>query len=1445
MTEMFSSEMEVDESSEVGGDEYSEAPPLIMEPQVDLDEELDQNTLEPRVEIDENLPEPHVELSEGTELNEGNVYPFDTLAVEFYEGAADDVAESRNTNYTGGEETGHDFNESGSVLNGLSHDSEDTTNTDVAIHDNSVCDSVDTSLDAGEITMDTSNSEIMDSNYQEESDNMNYKEIQRAYLKDFYSSSAFPSVENSSNSTENSSNPPPERIPLSRFPSIVKVVERAEYETIQILYQLLYQRSAWDTQEILSQRILEFSGFTFDKESEEYYNRIMLLQTLPNSTLVKIGAILCLDQVKNVLSNVGLGRHDLITAIMEFLALPRKKTRIRINNSLNNSRNQSASQKVEPCGCRNNCLSKFNQEERELLATFHTKFYKRKRDLYFTSLITVNKASKRPEEDAKKHRDYKYSYKIKIGKKEVSVCKGGFMMLHNVKMSILNHLQLDLKKGKYSPSLYKNVQYPFIEGQEEPEEPKVATSTAKEASEDSVVISVTDSVEDSSESSLSKSDDVIISKDEVLKVDKETKKSISKKVPAVMVEKIDPSKINSPKKNKTNENAKGKSTEKSPKKEGNLKKKLREFPLVVKSLDDASETLLIDLHFLLFSNSADSNKVKDNILDFDGFPFNSDCEDYDERNEFLQRMSGKLITDVANAFSLGVTSTREETIKNVLSFLLKPDESYLKANTSVPVILSDVELDDIDGFSDSDESITCEVVEKKVECIDLLSSGEDSDKEERKKTPVKKEKVQPSPKVSSAPVTPVAPKPSITSAAAQSTSTPAQNTSAPASESGSSGGVRRLRDFETIRKIVNTHPPEYLVDIYELLFLKKHEPVTLRDEILDFTGFTFEKGSPDYVKRKQVLDRMLYNNVRRVYNTLIHNSTEVKVFSKPTMINEIFQFLFKLPDHDTSVRPLPPGAKTLMPKTPNTTSVSKLKSTPVASAPPTTAPATGLPNQTGKLSDLKRVFQRVACFPCEYLVDVHKLLFMTDCDPKVIRQNIFGFKGFTFSVDSNDFQQRKMYLEYLTFHSLRKISSVLTTRSVDLRNSTKHELASHLTDVLAEYCNTVIDPDTVATTPIVSTTATTPSPSQDSKVTTTTSTPTTTVENIVVTPSIEGIQSEIVNLAAASSKATSSTTPKSTGSTKTTASPKSTRAGKAAGALKISIVETHSISSPSVTTTSPSPAKGSRKRKSQTVRQMVSDKKVPPPPPPPTQPTDFADIHLPEVEQYRQIYGANLNVYPSVPTIAGIASFGSPVPQTFPQIVPQAMTFPLVSPYPQALQMSGVQQPAQMIGLQSTPITMTSPIITQVTSKPAEVIVPADIEQPSSESPKTRSGTLGEKTEIPPKESPSKDKDSEEDGDQPLSALIGHPTDAVLKKQISEIVEKTDLQDITMNGVIQRIYGIYPKFDLSYRKEFIKSTLRTILYKLGENAETKDGTRDSNSPDCSVTTTDIHDSPAP
>lgn len=44
------------------------------------------------------------------------------------------------------------------------------------------------------------------------------------------------------------------------------------------------------------------------------------------------------------------------------------------------------------------------------------------------------------------------------------------------------------------------------------------------------------------------------------------------------------------------------------------------------------------------------------------------------------RMSGKLITDVAKAFSLDVRSKREEAIQNILEFLMKPDDTFLRTS---------------------------------------------------------------------------------------------------------------------------------------------------------------------------------------------------------------------------------------------------------------------------------------------------------------------------------------------------------------------------------------------------------------------------------------------------------------------------------------------------------------------------------------------------------------------------------------------------------------------------------------------------------------------------------------------------------------------------------------------------------------------------------------------
>ncbi|GBL92723.1 hypothetical protein AVEN_119112-2 [Araneus ventricosus] len=1020
---------------------------------------------------------------------------------------------------------------------------------------------------------------------------------------------------------------------------------------------------------------------------------------------------------------------------------------------------------VSKCGCRNNCILQFTKYEQNRLLEYSRELDKKKLlESYLVNLMECKKIKRTPEEieNSKKLKEYCYNYMVKFDTKDVNVCKGGFCILHGLKLGRVSQLQNRVKTGMNLPKKINMNDFPPIISEEERKAREEAE--AKKAVKRSSPRKKQQQQQQSPVQQPFSKKVWVSSEEQVRRMEKELNGTIDKSC------------------------VKEPTPEKQPEKKIEEKKtvKLKDFPLVVKAVEDAPQELLVDVHFLLFLTSADDDNVKSNILEFEGFSFDSDTEEYDERNEFLQRMTFRIVCDVARTFSLAVMNTKEETIKNLLKFLSKPEENFLTTTVSMPLSLSDVELDDLGDLSDSDGSITCEVVEKKVECIDLLSSGEDSDGEGKPKSKSPKKSVAPT--TSKPTVTPTIVQTTVVSvpSVAQSTLTTPTPVATPVSKP--SGKTRCLRDFETIGKIVNTHPHEYLVDIYELLYLKKHDPATLRDDILNFTGFTFEMKSPEYIKRKQLLDRMLYNSVRRIYNTLIHNTTEVKVFSKPTMITEIFQFLFNLPDHDTSVRPPPPPKPIAKPLTATTIKL--------PSAAGVTPPAgLNLPNQSGKLSDLKRVFQRVACFPCEYLTDVHKLLFMTECDAKVIRQNIFAFKGFNFDVDSQEFQQRKMYLEYLTFHSLRKISSVLTTRSVDLRNSTKHELATHLTQVLAEYTKLKVDDDVLPPGIATSTNKTETSTSSVSS--------TTAVENIVVTPTIyPAIESAS---SVASSTATKVVTSQPTSNiiiSQATSSP-----------LAISIVDARSVSTVS---NKPSPAK--RKRKSTPTKQ-AKQKEVEPA-------TPFADVNLPEVEQYKKLYGQNLSAYQT--PIAGIA------------------VVPVVSSYSPSIQIQGVQQPGQLIGIQQT---IPPTIVTQVPTKKTEIIVPeksliADAEEPAAKRTKKNTSEKSEENTAFHTKTRDGTTEDDEDCDKPLASLVGHPIDSVLKKHIVDIVEQSDLESITINGVIQKIFNLYPKFDLSYRKEFIKQTLRSMLYRLGEekNSSKDVEKRDTDSPDCCVTTTDNSES---
>lgn len=86
----------------------------------------------------------------------------------------------------------------------------------------------------------------------------------------------------------------------------------------------------------------------------------------------------------------------------------------------------------------------------------------------------------------------------------------------------------------------------------------------------------------------------------------------------------------------------------------------------------------------------------------------------------------------------------------------------------------------------------------------------------------------------------------------------------------------------------------------------------------------------------------------------------------------------------------------------------------------------------------------------------------------------------------------------------------------------------------------------------------------------------------------------------------------------------------------------------------------------------------------------------------------------------------------------------------------------------------------------------------------------------------SSDEDEDEridDGssseDEPLvkkkAKISEPPTDDEIKTYIKSILEGANLEEITMKTVCQRVYDNYPDFDLTARKNFIKSTVKSLI----------------------------------
>ncbi|XP_061181760.1 protein DEK-like [Saccostrea echinata] len=85
---------------------------------------------------------------------------------------------------------------------------------------------------------------------------------------------------------------------------------------------------------------------------------------------------------------------------------------------------------------------------------------------------------------------------------------------------------------------------------------------------------------------------------------------------------------------------------------------------------------------------------------------------------------------------------------------------------------------------------------------------------------------------------------------------------------------------------------------------------------------------------------------------------------------------------------------------------------------------------------------------------------------------------------------------------------------------------------------------------------------------------------------------------------------------------------------------------------------------------------------------------------------------------------------------------------------------------------------------------------------------------VSPKKAESSDEESDEDSDEePLvkKKEPQPPSDKELKGLIKKILDKANLEEVTMKTVVKQVYARYPTFDLSDRKDFIKETVREMI----------------------------------
>ncbi|XP_026770209.3 protein DEK [Pangasianodon hypophthalmus] len=105
----------------------------------------------------------------------------------------------------------------------------------------------------------------------------------------------------------------------------------------------------------------------------------------------------------------------------------------------------------------------------------------------------------------------------------------------------------------------------------------------------------------------------------------------------------------------------------------------------------------------------------------------------------------------------------------------------------------------------------------------------------------------------------------------------------------------------------------------------------------------------------------------------------------------------------------------------------------------------------------------------------------------------------------------------------------------------------------------------------------------------------------------------------------------------------------------------------------------------------------------------------------------------------------------------------------------------------------------KVKAKPAPKTKKAD-------SSSSRKKNAASKTKLKPESS------DDDDDDEPLIKMIKKsPSDEQLKSAVKDLLKNANLEEVTMKQICQQVYDLYPDFDLTARKDFIKQTVKSLI----------------------------------